>query len=80
MERLRDAVGVEPSLRALGVDETAFVTALSRQPLNACEDQCAPADPRMPLLDDTEDVIRAACYTGPRPLPLIRPAGHPHGR
>jgi acetaldehyde dehydrogenase/alcohol dehydrogenase len=69
VERLRDAVGVEPSLRALGVDETAFVTALSRQPLNACEDQCAPADPRMPLLDDTEDVIRAPATPVPGHCP-----------
>ncbi len=71
VERLRDAVGIEPSFRALGIDEAAFVTALPRQALNAYEDQCAPANPRMPLLDDMEDIMRAAHYAGPRPLPLI---------
>ncbi|MFD6229425.1 bifunctional acetaldehyde-CoA/alcohol dehydrogenase [Streptomyces sp. NPDC060232] len=71
VERLRDAVGIEPSFRALGIDETAFITALPAQALNAYEDQCAPANPRMPMLDDMEDIMRAAYYAGPRPLPLI---------
>ncbi|MFJ7068265.1 bifunctional acetaldehyde-CoA/alcohol dehydrogenase [Streptomyces sp. NPDC101115] len=71
VERLRDAVGIEPSFRALGIDETAFITALPEQALNAYEDQCAPANPRMPMLDDMEEIMRAAYYAGPRPLPLI---------
>lgn len=71
VERLRDAVGIAPSFRALGIDETAFIGALPQQALNAYEDQCAPANPRMPMLDDMEDIMRAAYYAGPRPLPLI---------
>ncbi|MEU0665649.1 bifunctional acetaldehyde-CoA/alcohol dehydrogenase [Streptomyces lavendulocolor] len=69
VERLRDGVGIEPSFRALGIDETAFITALPAQALNAYEDQCAPANPRTPMLDDMEDIMRAAYYAGPRPLP-----------
>ncbi|WP_367319992.1 bifunctional acetaldehyde-CoA/alcohol dehydrogenase [Streptomyces sp. HUAS ZL42] len=64
VERLRDAVGIEPSFRALGVDERAFLDALPQQALNAYEDQCAPANPRMPMLDDLQEVMRAA-YFGP---------------
>ncbi|GKQ37475.1 bifunctional acetaldehyde-CoA/alcohol dehydrogenase [Streptomyces sp. A012304] len=62
VERLRDAVGIEPSFQSLGVDERAFLDALPQQALNAYEDQCAPANPRMPMLDDMQDLMRAAYY------------------
>ncbi|GAA2272006.1 bifunctional acetaldehyde-CoA/alcohol dehydrogenase [Streptomyces atrovirens] len=62
VERLRDAVGIEPSFQALGVDERAFLEALPQQALNAYEDQCAPANPRMPMLDDMQEIMRAAYF------------------
>lgn len=62
VERLRDAVGIEPSFRFLGVDERSFLDALPQLALNAYEDQCAPANPRMPMLDDMQDIMRAAYY------------------
>ncbi|SBT48719.1 bifunctional acetaldehyde-CoA/alcohol dehydrogenase [Micromonospora auratinigra] len=65
VERLRDAVGIEPSFAAIGVDEAAFEAALPQQALNAYEDQCAPANPRMPMLDDMQHLMRAA-YHGTR--------------
>lgn len=64
VERLRDAVGIEPSFQALGVDERTFLDALPRQALGAYEDQCAPANPRMPMLDDMQQLMRAAYYSG----------------
>ncbi|GGS26718.1 aldehyde-alcohol dehydrogenase [Streptomyces aureoverticillatus] len=87
VERLCDAVGIEPSFRSLGVDEHAFLDALPLQALNAYEDQCAPANPRMPMLDDMQEIMRAAYYgtgTGDEPraegLPdgsaLVGPAEH----
>ncbi|MFY1577165.1 bifunctional acetaldehyde-CoA/alcohol dehydrogenase [Verrucosispora sp. WMMD703] len=62
VERLRDAVGIEPSFQAVGVDEEAFLAALPQQALNAYEDQCAPANPRMPMLDDMQHLMRAAYH------------------
>ncbi len=62
VERLRDAVGIEPSFRALGIDERAFLDALPQQALNAYDDQCAPANPRMPMLDDMRELMRTAYY------------------
>ncbi|MEU5894511.1 bifunctional acetaldehyde-CoA/alcohol dehydrogenase [Streptomyces sp. NPDC047461] len=62
VERLRDAVGIEPSFQALGVDEQSYLTALPQQALNAYEDQCAPANPRMPMLDDMQELMRTAYY------------------
>ncbi|MEU8547695.1 arginine deiminase family protein [Streptomyces roseoverticillatus] len=38
VERLREAVGIEPSFQALGIDEGAFLDALPRQALNAFAD------------------------------------------
>ncbi|MEV0181940.1 bifunctional acetaldehyde-CoA/alcohol dehydrogenase [Streptomyces sp. NPDC050625] len=69
VERLRDAVGIEPSFQALGIDERAFLDALPQQALNAYEDQCAPANPRMPMLDDMQDIMRTAYYGAVRNRP-----------
>lgn len=68
VERLRDAVGIEPSFHALGVDERAFLDALPQQAMNAYEDQCAPANPRMPMLHDMQ-VLMEAAYYGPADAP-----------
>ncbi|WP_329015548.1 bifunctional acetaldehyde-CoA/alcohol dehydrogenase [Micromonospora rifamycinica] len=62
VERLRDAVGIEPSFATIGVDRAAFEAALPQQALNAYEDQCAPANPRMPMLDDMQQLMRAAYH------------------
>ncbi|WP_055524783.1 bifunctional acetaldehyde-CoA/alcohol dehydrogenase [Streptomyces graminilatus] len=62
VERLRDAVGIEPTFRSLEVDERAFLDALPQQAMNAYKDQCAPANPRMPMLDDMRELMRAAYY------------------
>ncbi|MFI6466206.1 bifunctional acetaldehyde-CoA/alcohol dehydrogenase [Streptomyces sp. NPDC050538] len=62
VERLRTAVGIEPTFQALDVDERTFLDALPQQALNAYEDQCAPANPRMPMLDDMQHLMRTAYY------------------
>lgn len=55
-------MSIEPTFQALGVDERAFLDALPLQALNAYEDQCAPANPRMPMLDDMQELMRTAYY------------------
>jgi len=73
VERLRTAVGIESSFAELGVDEETFMAALPQQALNAYEDQCAPANPRAPMLDDMQQLM-AAAYHGTSPeLPGRRP-------
>ncbi|MFS8204745.1 bifunctional acetaldehyde-CoA/alcohol dehydrogenase [Streptomyces sp. CWNU-52B] len=71
VEHLRDAVAIEPSFQRLGVDEHAFLDALPQQALNAYEDQCAPANPRMPMLDDMQEIMRTAYY-GHAPAPDVQ--------
>jgi acetaldehyde dehydrogenase/alcohol dehydrogenase len=62
VERLREAIGIEPSLQALGVDEQEFLAALPDMAVAAYEDQTAPANPRMPMFADLEAVMRSAHY------------------
>jgi acetaldehyde dehydrogenase / alcohol dehydrogenase len=62
VERLRQAVGIEESFQQVGVDEEEFLEALPQQALNAFQDQCAPANPRMPMLDDMQEIMQAAYY------------------
>ncbi|MER5635539.1 bifunctional acetaldehyde-CoA/alcohol dehydrogenase [Kitasatospora sp. NPDC002227] len=62
VEELRDRVGIPRSFKEVGIDETAFLTALPQQAMNAYEDQCAPANPRMPLLADMQQLMRQAYY------------------
>ncbi|GAA1032929.1 bifunctional acetaldehyde-CoA/alcohol dehydrogenase [Virgisporangium ochraceum] len=62
IERLREEVGIEPTFQAIGVDEQTFLAALPQQAMNAYLDQCAPANPRMPMLDDMQAIMRRAYY------------------
>ncbi|WP_438295524.1 bifunctional acetaldehyde-CoA/alcohol dehydrogenase [Streptomyces sp. HUAS TT7] len=62
VEQLRAKAGIPASFKEAGVDEEAFIAALPQQTLNAYEDQCAPANPRMPMLADMEQLMRQAYY------------------
>jgi acetaldehyde dehydrogenase/alcohol dehydrogenase len=62
IEDLRDRVGVPRSFKEAGVNEAAFMEALPQQAMNAYEDQCAPANPRMPMLADMQQLMRQAYY------------------
>ncbi|MFD8594019.1 bifunctional acetaldehyde-CoA/alcohol dehydrogenase [Kitasatospora sp. NPDC059646] len=62
VEELRDRVGIPRSFKEAGVDEAAFLAALGQQAMNAYEDQCAPANPRMPMLRDLELLMTRAYY------------------
>ncbi|GAA1601717.1 acetaldehyde dehydrogenase/alcohol dehydrogenase [Actinoplanes couchii] len=62
VERLRDAVGIPPSFQDAGVGEREFLDALPQQAMNAYLDQCAPANPRMPMLADMTRIMTNAYY------------------
>jgi len=62
VEELRDRVGIPRSFKDAGVDEAAFLAALPQQAMNAYEDQCAPANPRMPMLEDMRQLMKQAYY------------------
>jgi acetaldehyde dehydrogenase / alcohol dehydrogenase len=62
IEQLRDRCGIAPSFQAQGVPEQAFIGALDELAMGAYEDQCAPANPRMPMLADMKIIMEAAYY------------------
>ena len=62
VEALRAKVGIPASFQAQGVDEQQFISRLDEVAMGAYEDQCAPANPRMPMIDDMKDIMTAAYY------------------
>lgn len=62
VEELRTKCGIPASFAEEGVDERAFLEALPTQAMNAYADQCAPANPRMPMIDDMRQLMRQAYY------------------
>ncbi len=62
VEKLRDAVGIPPSFQAQGVSEADFIGKLDDLAMRSYEDQCAPANPRMPMLEDMKEIMTAAYY------------------
>ncbi|QES40753.1 bifunctional acetaldehyde-CoA/alcohol dehydrogenase [Streptomyces venezuelae] len=62
VEELRAKCGIPASFAEEGVDEAAFLAALPQQAMNAYADQCAPANPRMPMLDEMQQLMRQAYY------------------
>ncbi|MFI1563386.1 bifunctional acetaldehyde-CoA/alcohol dehydrogenase [Streptomyces sp. NPDC020490] len=62
VEDLRERCGIPASFKEEGVDEEAFLAALPQQALNAYADQCAPANPRMPMIDEMQELMRKAYY------------------
>jgi acetaldehyde dehydrogenase/alcohol dehydrogenase len=62
VEALRAKVGIPASFQAQGVDEADFIGRLDEVAMGAYEDQCAPANPRMPMRADMKDIMTAAYY------------------
>jgi len=62
LEALRSKVGIPASFQAWGVEETEFIGRLDEVAMGSYEDQCAPANPRMPMREDMKDIITAAYY------------------
>ncbi|RKE19189.1 bifunctional acetaldehyde-CoA/alcohol dehydrogenase [Streptomyces sp. TLI_171] len=62
VEELREKVGIPRSFKEAGVDEAAFLAALPQQAMLAYEDQCAPANPRLPMLRDMQQLMTQAYY------------------
>jgi len=62
IEDLRAKVGIEGSFQEIGIDEADFMASLDTLAMQAYEDQCAPANPRLPMLDDMKIMMEAAYY------------------
>ena len=62
VEELRAKLGMPSSFQEQGVDEQTFIAELQPLALRAYEDQCAPANPRLPMIDDMKTIYEAAYY------------------
>ena len=63
VEDYRDnKLGMNKSFQDCGVDEDFFWSILDQAGMRAYEDQCTPANPRIPLINDMKDIAVAAYY------------------
>ncbi|WP_423734849.1 bifunctional acetaldehyde-CoA/alcohol dehydrogenase [Bifidobacterium margollesii] len=63
VEDYRDnKLGMDRSFQAAGVDEDYFWSVLDQIGMRAYEDQCTPANPRIPMIEDMKDIAIAAYY------------------
>lgn len=63
LEDYRDnKLGMNSSFKSAGVDEEFFWSILDQIGMRAYEDQCAPANPRVPQIEDIKDIAIAAYY------------------
>ncbi|KGR72639.1 bifunctional acetaldehyde-CoA/alcohol dehydrogenase [Streptococcus phocae subsp. salmonis] len=59
---LGTAVGIKMNFRDQGIEEKAWMDSLHELALLAYEDQCSPANPRLPLVADMEEIMADAYY------------------
>ncbi|WP_249029172.1 bifunctional acetaldehyde-CoA/alcohol dehydrogenase [Tannockella kyphosi] len=57
-EKLCLSVGIASNIKSQGIDKAEWDGAIHRMAMNAYEDQCTPANPRMPLVNDMEQILR----------------------
>lgn len=59
------SIGIDMSFKDQGVDETEFMKAVDEIAYLAYEDQCSPANPRLPMVEDMKEILIKA-YHGNR--------------
>lgn len=57
-EELCHKVGVTSNIKSQNIDKAKWDEAIHRMAMNAYEDQCTPANPRMPMVNDMEAILR----------------------
>ena len=62
VHELGAAVGIDMSFKAQGVNETEFLDKVESIAYLAYEDQCSPANPRLPMVEDMKEILTKAYY------------------
>lgn len=57
-EKLCAEVGLAYNIKSQNISEDDWNEAIHRIAMNAYEDQCTPANPRMPMVSDMEEILR----------------------
>lgn len=55
-------VGIKMSFKDQGLEEKVYMENLNKIALLAYEDQCSPANPRLPMIADLEEILKMAYY------------------
>ncbi len=58
VERLWVRIGGATNIKSQGISQEDWESSIHRIAMNAYEDQCTPANPRMPMVSDMEDILR----------------------
>jgi acetaldehyde dehydrogenase/alcohol dehydrogenase len=55
--------GLDPNFESMGIDKKEFEDSIERIAVLAYEDQCSPANPRVPMVEDMKKIL-LDCYSG----------------
>lgn len=56
-------LGIQMNFKSQGLDEANYMANLEKIAMLAYEDQCSPANPRVPLVNDMMQILKDAYYT-----------------
>lgn len=62
LEQLKAEIGIKPTIRDYGVEESYFLETLDEMVEQAFNDQCTPANPRYPLMSELKEIYLKAYY------------------
>ena len=60
---LAKRVGIKMNFRSQNIDEQTYLNAIEKLSYLAFEDQCSPANPRVPMVEDMQKILKDAYYT-----------------
>ena len=58
VERLIVEVGLETNFKQLNIDENSWNNKIASIAVAAYEDQCSPANPRVPMVEDMKAMLK----------------------
>ena len=61
--KLSKEIGLDPNFKACGIEEKDWLEAIDNIAVLAYEDQCSPANPRVPMVEDMKQILKKA-YKG----------------
>ncbi len=56
-------IGIDMNFKSQGIDEQTYLSKIEELSYLAYEDQCSPANPRVPLVNDMQEILKNAYYT-----------------
>ena len=63
VNKLMKEIGLDPNFAACGIGEEEWNNSLEKIAVRAYEDQCSPANPRVPMVKDMIEILKK-CYKG----------------